>query len=620
MQLNRKARLIFLFLLVAACFIHTDMKGQQVIQGRAHYQGEEELKLSGEWEIHWDTLFVDGGVSSGKYIDVPGNWTDLDLPIRGYATYQMILVADQDYPQLGALVPETNYASQLYINGKLVSSSGKVDSIPENNRPKWAQEFTGIQLQKGENILIWQISNFEHRKSGTNKAIIIGDFYSLLEHREIGIFVNVFIIGSWYTLGLFLLSLHLYWRKDRSTLYLALMLISYGIRFGVYDLHLFNKLFTEIPWLVLVKVEYITMYSTFIFFVLFKSSLYPEEYDKKILKAIIGYLSVNIVIVLILPMCIFSRIHQFSLVVFLLALIYSLYVTFRAYRNKKISGYLTFAIISSILLAPLLSILLYLRLIDFIPFLEYIGALMVGLTFSFVIAVRYANLFQKVETLQLKTQEQNEIIQESLNEKEMLLAEIHHRVKNNLQTINSLLLLQSNTISDPAAIRAIQESQYRIQTMALVHQKLYQTKDRSLGVDVHTYFLDLTRTIVDSLEVDAKVKIKQEIDSFVLDLDTVIHIGLIVNELIVNSIKYAFEPNTESPSIFISLNENKEGLLLVVEDNGKGMTKGTDKNKGSFGLKLVDSLSRKLKAKPIFESSSKGTKISFVIKNYKIVK
>ena len=180
-------------------------------------------------------------------------------------------------------------------------------------------------------------------------------------------------------------------------------------------------------------------------------------------------------------------------------------------------------------------------------------------------------------------------------ENELLLKEIHHRVKNNLQTISSLLSLQSNSISDPSALNAVQESRNRVASMALIHQKLYQGENLA-AIEMRDYFNTIGLAIKDSFGEKAEdVSLEVEMPEIELDVDTAIPIGLITNELITNSLKYAFSPEQEA-RISISLKEKEKGMLtLKIADNGENSSNmpASDKEKG-FGSMLIQLLTTQL--------------------------
>lgn len=213
-------------------------------------------------------------------------------------------------------------------------------------------------------------------------------------------------------------------------------------------------------------------------------------------------------------------------------------------------------------------------------------------------------------------EEKNSIIQKSLNEKELLLKEIHHRVKNNLQFISSLLNLQARHVHDPQALSVLIDSKNRVYAMALVHQKLYQ-EDNLTGVQMQDFLNTLIDGLVHSYKIDrSKIVVTTEISPIYLDIDIASPLGLIVNELITNAFKYAFS-NQDSGNINIVLKEEDEYLKLKVSDNGKGFppTVKTGDTR-QFGLKLIQSLVEKLNAE-INYINEKGAIVEIKIKKSK---
>ncbi len=181
------------------------------------------------------------------------------------------------------------------------------------------------------------------------------------------------------------------------------------------------------------------------------------------------------------------------------------------------------------------------------------------------------------------------------NENELLLKEIHHRVKNNLQILSSLLSLQSDHLLDAGAIDAINEGRNRVESMGMIHQQLYRDSDVS-SVDMQEYIPELCRYLEDSFSMSNKsISIKEEIRFHEMDVDFAIPMGLIINELVTNSVKYAFADKDQG-ELAIYLGRQKEALVLRVSDNGHGQKLASSTTiSTSFGSMLVDTLSKKLK-------------------------
>ena len=181
-------------------------------------------------------------------------------------------------------------------------------------------------------------------------------------------------------------------------------------------------------------------------------------------------------------------------------------------------------------------------------------------------------------------------IKRSLSEKEVLLKEIHHRVKNNLQIISSLLNLQSRYIEDKNALGVFKESQNRIKSMALIHEKLYQSKDLT-RIDFTEYIRSLTFHLFHSYSVDqSRVVLSVNSEGVMFDIDTAIPCGLIINEIVSNSLKYAF-PGGRKGKISIDIRVEGKKYVLVISDNGIGFPEDLDfQNTETLGLRLVNIL------------------------------
>lgn len=180
-------------------------------------------------------------------------------------------------------------------------------------------------------------------------------------------------------------------------------------------------------------------------------------------------------------------------------------------------------------------------------------------------------------------------IKQSLAEKEVLLKEVHHRVKNNLQIISSILNLQSSTISDEHTLELLKNSQDRIRSMSLIHELLYQTKDFST-IKFSEYIESIATNLFHSYNQNKNISLDLDLDDIHLDLDMAIPCGLIVNELLTNSLKYAFETE-DNGKISIQLKNEGVFVQLSIKDNGKGFPKDIDfRDTASLGMQLVVSL------------------------------
>jgi two-component sensor histidine kinase len=245
------------------------------------------------------------------------------------------------------------------------------------------------------------------------------------------------------------------------------------------------------------------------------------------------------------------------------------------------------------------------------------GTILIGIgLFLFIRMKKLNNLLQKNNH---EIEEKSNLLDLTLKEKELLLKEVHHRVKNNLQIISSLLNLQKFTLEDEAAIQALEESKDRIQAISLVHQKLYQSGNYSF-VNFETYLNDLVEH-QQYLYQDKNKIVQTNIicPEVMIDLDTAVPLGLILSELITNCYKHAF-PDTKSPRIDINLVKDIETSFdynLEIKDNGKGLSKDFNFNTTeSLGMEITKTLTEQIEGEIYFhEHNGAFFEIKFNLSN-----
>jgi PAS domain S-box-containing protein len=205
--------------------------------------------------------------------------------------------------------------------------------------------------------------------------------------------------------------------------------------------------------------------------------------------------------------------------------------------------------------------------------------------------------------------ERKKIEEEALRAREMYLKEVHHRVKNNLQVITSLLFLQANHTTDPKTVTILNESQNRVRSIALIHEKLYRTSDFG-EIDMADYVRDLVSDLFRAYGVrHERIAMETSVESLVINIDTAIPCGLIINELVSNALKHAFAPEQEGKVAVEISSLGPEEYSLTVRDNGVGLGPRESWGQGdSLGLRLVSDLTRQLDGKMEVEVGS-GTTI-----------
>ena len=243
-------------------------------------------------------------------------------------------------------------------------------------------------------------------------------------------------------------------------------------------------------------------------------------------------------------------------------------------------------------------------------FLSLIGILFIS---GFAIFIYRGRL--KIRGLNRSLESREKALSKSLTEKEFLLREIHHRVKNNLQVISSLLKLQSEKIADKKARLALDEGRNRVRSMSIIHQNLYKENNLS-GISMKEYIQQLTSELLDSYKIEeGRINVILDVQDISLDVDTAVPIGLIINELVSNSFKHAF-PDNRNGEIRIKLNEENEFLHLSVIDDGVGYNKN-EIRPDSFGHDLVIAFAERLKADYKIAGTN-GAAATFLIQDFKL--
>ncbi|MEH1867272.1 MAG: histidine kinase dimerization/phosphoacceptor domain -containing protein [Nostoc sp.] len=234
-------------------------------------------------------------------------------------------------------------------------------------------------------------------------------------------------------------------------------------------------------------------------------------------------------------------------------------------------------------------------------------------TVQLAIAIQQSSIFEQAQTELVQRQKAQVKLKNALAEKEVLLKEVHHRVKNNLQIVSSLLQLQSQTLKDPEAIKVLRESQNRIESISLIHKNLYTSAN--IGqIDVADYINNLAASLLISYQIlPDRITLETDIDSVNLNVDQAIACGLVINELISNALKHAF-PNQQVGTISIALRNINNSIEMTIQDNGIGLPDNLDwTNTDSLGLSLVyDLVTEQLEGNITLERNhGTGFKIKF---------
>ena len=210
-----------------------------------------------------------------------------------------------------------------------------------------------------------------------------------------------------------------------------------------------------------------------------------------------------------------------------------------------------------------------------------------------------------------KEQEAQKIIAQSLKEKEILLAEIQHRVKNNLAIITGLLNLQTEKAPCNESKLLMMESRNRVMSIAMVHERLYK-KDNLSKINLKQYLSELVQELIKSFPVHSKqIEIVEELEKIELEITKAVPIGLIVNEALTNSLKHAFDAGNNKPTINIKMQLIFDRIQICITDNGVGFADINNRKDSALGLSLIESLCDQIDAQVVFKNEN-GACVSIV--------
>ncbi|SFR45665.1 Two-component sensor histidine kinase, contains HisKA and HATPase domains [Robiginitalea myxolifaciens] len=244
-----------------------------------------------------------------------------------------------------------------------------------------------------------------------------------------------------------------------------------------------------------------------------------------------------------------------------------------------------------------------------------INLVFISLVFTLLGLVGMVYAYMKSIKNQRLIAEQKQIISDALVEKDSLLKEIHHRVKNNLQMVSSLLSLQTKNTRSRAAIEALEEGKTRVKAMALIHQKLYQNDDLSV-IEMQGYIESLINSVQSVFKKGGhRITITIDAEDVELDIDRAIPFGLILNELVSNSFKYAFPDPEQEGQIYIHIRKNGEGGFFEYTDNGVGLSEDSEERaNNSMGIRLIKRLVNQLQSTLNTDKTAQGVRFWFNFK------
>jgi len=420
------AWLFIVCLLLVACSGSDHIsEAHQAVEGYLDLQGwdfrnDGIISLSGDWAFYWDELLLPSEIetdSTTRYVSVPDSWTNYEingqpLPVDGFSTYRLIVQLPDSPQGYGLFIEGEGTAYNLWVDGQLVAKNGQVATNLQETTPQSKPEVAFFQPGNETTEFVVQISNFHHRKAGFRNAIILGLPSQIHNHQRDGWAEDGFVLGIYLVMGIYHLFIFYFRPANKSTLYFALWSFQNFIRGGLLDQELIVFLLPKMSWELSLRIEYLTFYLSAPLYALFIYHLYPKDFQRRVLHAIVGLgvmFSVFMVFINTLTLSYTATIYQG---IILAEILYFIFFVGRILKRKR-DGALVIALASFVGFAGVVLEVLYLQ--NIISF--EINSVYTFQAFIFIQAImlasRFSRSFKRVEDLSAELEKANINLRES---------------------------------------------------------------------------------------------------------------------------------------------------------------------------------------------------------------
>ena len=397
------------------------------------FEADAQVKLDGEWFFYWDKLIDPSEIDSSTQ-PIFRNFTTLwnadnEYPSHGSSSYRVKIILPSNPPPLALDIPDFYSSYQLFLNGKEISANGVPSEAEESYTPYWLPKTIALgELPSDTLELVLHVANFDHQKGGAYLPIKIGAAEALFDARYIDYGYAFVLTGALAMGGLFFFGLYLFGRHETTILYFSLFCIVYSYRiigFGSYPLHF---LIQDVPWIVTLKLEYITLFLSGYLFGVYTLNLYPKETSKNLIYLFSGISLLFLAISLFMPPVVFTHLVAPYFVVLIAYIVYAFYVYIKAAINRTSGAGFALASTGIVFIVFLYQIMVYFGFFSDWLLLNFVGYLSFFFFQSLILSFRFADSLKRAKIQ----------AEESSRAKSQFLSTMSHEIRTPLNAVIGL--------------------------------------------------------------------------------------------------------------------------------------------------------------------------------------
>ncbi|MEQ6121540.1 response regulator [Reichenbachiella sp. MALMAid0571] len=553
-----------------------------------NFSEQPAINLEGEWEFYWKEYLsledIESRQESKVYRQFPKLWQNdsvggnLITP-EGYATHRLKVILSSITPELSISIPQLYSSYFLFINGDFVTSNGHVGVSKETSLPHWQPQTNDLRVTSDTLDIILQIANFRHSKGGASKNLAIGtkDFLQSVNKRTQAF--DLIMGSSLFFIGLFFMVLYWFGRHEKQILYFSLFSLFYSYRSIGSDTYTLHYLVPDIPWILTLRLEYITMYLSAVFFVFYSYHLYKAETSRLFVKVSLGLGVTLIIISLFFPPSVFTNFATPYSIYVLLSFIYLFYTYVLATAYHRIGSKLSLVSTLFLFLTISHTILAYLGITEPVRTLYFIGFQQFFFFQSIILFYRY--------TLNLELAKKK--AERAAQSRSDFLSMISHEIRTPL---NAVIGLTNYLISDKPKeghvedLRTLKFSAEHLHVLindVLDYSKLDAGKIEFEMRDVN--IRQLAENIIRAFEskaIEKGIYLKLNFDDKIPNriITDGLRLSQILTNLIGNAIKFTSTGGVTLSLLRVTSSMRKVAIKFLVEDTGIGIPK--DKQSSIF--------------------------------------